>query len=67
LKVHVILGQFSVLSVFFLSLLSLAFILGSDIKKSKGSITIRISCLLRGFMAKEEEDSKGELVSKGEK
>jgi hypothetical protein len=33
LKVHVILGQFSVLSVL-LSLLSLTFVLGSDIKKN---------------------------------
>jgi len=33
LKVHVILGQYSVLSVFLLSLLSLDFILSSDIKK----------------------------------
>jgi hypothetical protein len=40
LKVHVIFCQFSVLSVFLLSLLSLAFVLGSDIKKFKESITI---------------------------
>jgi hypothetical protein len=33
LKVHVILGQFSVLNFFLLSLLSLAFVLGFDIKK----------------------------------
>jgi hypothetical protein len=32
LKIHVILGQFLVLGVFLLSLLLLAFILGSDIK-----------------------------------
>ena len=33
LKVYVIFGQFSVLNVFLLSLLSLAFFLGFDIKK----------------------------------
>jgi hypothetical protein len=41
LKVRVILGQFSVLSVFLLSLLSLAFVLGSDIKKNAKSDTIQ--------------------------
>jgi septal ring factor EnvC (AmiA/AmiB activator) len=35
LKVHVILGQFSVLNFFLLSLLSLAFVLGFDIKKTQ--------------------------------
>jgi hypothetical protein len=34
LKVYVMFGQFSVLNVFLLSLLSLAFFLGSDIKKN---------------------------------
>jgi len=51
LKVHVILGQFSVLNVL-LSLLSLTFVLGSDIKKFKGSITIRISCILTRYYGK---------------
>jgi hypothetical protein len=70
LKVHVILGQFSVLSVFLLSLLSLlAFVLGSVIKKknAKGVLQSGFHVFRRDIMAKEEEDSKGEVVSKGEK
>ena len=49
LKVLVILGQFLVLSVFLLSLLSLAFVLSSNKKKCKGSSTIRISCILTRY------------------
>jgi hypothetical protein len=44
LKAYVILGQFSVLSVFLLSLLSLAFVLSSDVKKKKTK-----GVLLSGF------------------
>ena len=55
LKVYVIFGRFSILSVFLLSLLSLVFILGYDIYiyiKSKWSITIRISCILMRYYGK---------------
>jgi hypothetical protein len=46
LKIHVILGQFSVLNVFLLSLLSLAFVLGSDIKKNvKGVLQLGFQVL----------------------
>jgi hypothetical protein len=58
LKVHVILGQFSVLGVFLLSLLSLAFILGYDIKKCKWSITIRISYILMRYYGKRRRGFK---------
>jgi hypothetical protein len=53
LKVRVILGQFSVLSVFLLSLLSLAFVLGSDIKKMQRVIRSKqsqIRILLQNFI-----------------
>jgi hypothetical protein len=59
LKVQVILSQFLVLSVFLLSLLSLPFILGSNIKKNaKGVLKSGFHVFWRGFMEKEDEDSK---------
>jgi uncharacterized membrane protein len=50
----VILGQFLVLNVLLLSSLSLAFILGYDIKKIKceGSIIIKISYILMRYYSK---------------
>jgi hypothetical protein len=69
LKVHIILAQFSVLCVFLFSFLSLlAFILGSDIKKNaKGVLQSGFHAFWWDIMAKEEEDSKGELLSNREK
>ena len=52
--------------VFLFSLLSLAFVLGSDVKKCKGYNQDFIY-YDEVFFTKEEEDSKGDVVSKGEK
>ena len=54
--------QFSVLSVFLFSLLSLAFVLGYDIyiKKYKASITIRISSIMMSIMAKKKRRIQNE-------
>jgi hypothetical protein len=52
----------------FSPLLSFAFVLGFDIKKkTMGVLQSGFQVFWWGIMAKEEEDSKEEAVSKGEK